>query len=103
MAKLIELETNQGSILIESGVSEQTGEVVQASAAEKVSQKLSELLKVLNPLTSAILKSVEDLGNDRPKEITAEFGLSVTAEGNIFVVRAAGEASLKIKFSWSKQ
>ncbi len=35
-----------------------------------------------------------------PKKATAEFGLQFTAEGNIYMVKASGQATIKISFDW---
>ena len=37
----------------------------------------------------------------KPDSITAEYGLSIRAEGNLFVANVAGEGSLKVTFAWS--
>jgi hypothetical protein len=55
---------------------------------------------VITPLSESIISSVDNLSK-KPDSITAEYGLSITAEGNLFVVKAAGEASLKVTFAWS--
>lgn len=102
MGKLIQLKTDSESLLIESTISEKTGKFEQAGGIEqKIGTKLSDLLKVIHPLTDSIVNSVNDISK-KPDSISAEFGLSITAEGNIFVAKATGEASLKITFTWGK-
>jgi hypothetical protein len=101
MSKLIELETDSGGIiLVESTLSEETGEVAQAGGIEKMREKLDDLLKVLSPLSDTILNSVEHLPK-KPDSVTAEFGLSFTVEGSIFVAKASGGASFNVTFTWS--
>jgi len=36
----------------------------------------------------------------RPKKATAEFGLQLTAEGNIYMVKASGQATIKVSLDW---
>jgi hypothetical protein len=100
MAKLVSLKAGKGTVLIESAVSERTGRIQQAGGvSKKIGKQLSELLEIVQPITESILESVQNL-SERPDTISAEFGLSVTAEGNIFVVKVAGEGTLKVTFSW---
>jgi len=97
---LVSLKAGKGTVLIESAVSERTGRIQQAGGiSEKINKQLSELLEIVQPITQSILESVQNL-SERPDTISAEFGLSVTAEGNIFVVKVAGEGTLKVTFSW---
>jgi NTP-dependent ternary system trypsin peptidase co-occuring protein len=58
------------------------------------------VLDVITPISESIISSVEKLSK-LPYSITAEYGSSMTAEGNLFVVKAAGQASLKVTFAWS--
>jgi hypothetical protein len=100
MGKLVKLETEHGSILIESSISERSGTVQQAGGISDIKKKLGDLLDVITPISESIINSVDKLSK-LPDSITAEYGLSITAEGNLFVVKAAGEASLKVTFAWS--
>ena len=45
----------------------------------------------------------EELGKHSipPSKASAEFGLQVNGEGNVFVAKVAGQASFKIAFEWS--
>jgi hypothetical protein len=99
MGKLVKLETEHGSILIESSISENSGTLQQAGGISDIKKKLGDLLDVITPISESIIGSVNKLSK-LPDSITAEYGLSITAEGNLFVVRAAGEASLKVTFAW---
>jgi|SRR5215213_2122171 len=100
MGKLVKLETEHGSILIESSISERSGTLQQAGGISDVRKKLGDILDVITPLSESIISSVGKLSK-KPDSITAEYGLSITAEGNVFVVKAAVEASLKVTFAWT--
>ncbi len=101
MGKLVKLETEHGSILIESSISERSGSLQQAGGGiSDIKKKLEDMLDVITPISESIIGSVDKLSK-LPDSITAEYGLSITAEGNLFVVKAAGEASLKVTFAWS--
>jgi hypothetical protein len=100
MGKLVKLETEHGSVLIESTISERSGTLQQAGGISDIRKKLPDLLDIITPISESIIRSVDKLSKS-PDSITAEYGLSLTAEGNLFVVKAAGEASLRVTFAWS--
>ena len=100
MGKLVKLQTAHGTIMMESSISESSGTLQQAGGITDTKKKLGELLDVITPISESIIGSVDKLSK-KPDSITAEYGLSITAEGNLFVVKAAGEASLKVTFQWS--
>lgn len=100
MAKLVKLETERGSILIESSISEKSGTLQQAGGIGDIKKKFEELLEVIVPISESIISSGDKLSR-KPDSITAEYGLSITAEGNLFVAKVAGEGSLKVTFEWS--
>ncbi len=100
MGKLVQLETDKGVILIESTMSEKTGKIVQVGGIEKkLGKKLSDLLEVVEPIADTVVKARDRLIK-KPDAVSIEVGLSVTAEGNIFVAKATGEATLKVTLTW---
>ena len=101
MTKLVKLKTDEGMISIESAINEQTDGATQAGGIDLgTNKKLSDLLKIISPITKSLMGSIENL-TQKPNNVSVEFGLSLTAGGNIFVAKAAGKASLKITFTWS--
>ena len=95
MGKLVKLETEHGSVLIESSISGRSGILQRAGGIGDIRKKLGDMLDVIASISEPIFSSFNKLSR-LPDSITAEYGLSVTAEGNLFVVKAAGEASLKL-------
>ena len=95
MGKLVKLETEHGSVLIESSISERSGTLQRADGINDIRKKLGDMLDVITSISEPIFSSFNKLSR-LPDSITAEYGLSVTAEGNLFVVKAADEASLKL-------
>jgi hypothetical protein len=65
-----------------------------------IRKKLGDMLDVITPISESMISSVGKL-SILPDSVTAEYGLIITAESNLFVVKAAGEASLKVTFAWS--
>jgi Trypsin-co-occurring domain 1 len=50
---------------------------------------------------TSLVKTFQSLASEyAPDNITAEFGLKLSGEGNVYVVKTTGEASLKITAEW---
>lgn len=54
----------------------------------------------MQPFCESIIKNFEKLKR-KPTSVSAEFGLSIAGEGNLFVVKASGEATIKVTLNWS--
>ena len=102
MGRLVKLKTGQGTILVESAISEETGMIEPAGGiTDTVGKKLSDMLEVIQPIAESVLQARDRLAA-KPDTVEVKFGLSVTAEGNMFVVHASADASLKVTFTWGK-
>jgi len=98
MSKLVEMKSSDGtSFFIESSEVKRNG-IKQASG--HMEKEFDKVLEKVKPFSEAIIRNFQQL-DTKPDTASAEFGLSVTAEGNIFVVKAVGEASVKITLNWN--
>jgi NTP-dependent ternary system trypsin peptidase co-occuring protein len=98
--KLLKVKPAQGKDPISIEVTEvegETGGVVQAGGG-KIS--FEDMLGKVKPFCESIIKNFEGLSK-KPDSASAEFGLKISAEGNLFIVKASGEATLKITLNWS--
>lgn len=109
MGRLIEVNTSEGSILVEStDVSEPASlikaqeEIIQAGVTEQVEKNLEKMLSVINPFCEALVKNLRSMGDYKPSSASAEFGLSFSGEGNVFFVKVSGEASIKVTLNWTE-
>jgi hypothetical protein len=101
MTKLVELTSSDkesSSFLIESTEVEDYDGVQQASV--NMEREFDKLLERVKPFCESIINNFQSLSN-KPSSASAEFGLNVTAEGNVFVVKASGQATLKITLNWN--
>ena len=90
MGKILELRAGKETILIESAdLSLSKSKLRQAGGLEKINKNLDDVLKVIEPISKSILKNFEKL-TTKPNTASAEFGLSLTFEGNLLVVKASG-------------
>jgi len=72
----------------------------QAGGLGILNKNLDDVLKVIEPISKSILKNFEQLST-KPNTASAEFGLGLTFEGNLLVVKASGGGSLKVTLSWN--
>jgi hypothetical protein len=97
MGKVLELQAGKSAVLIESSDVGYEGGLIQASGLQK---NFDQMLERLQPFCESIIKNFESLSK-KPDSASAEFGLNISGEGNLFVVRASGEATIKITLNWS--
>ena len=96
-SKVLELKPAHGqkSILIEVSDVEGEGSVVQAGPLT-----FEEMLKKIKPFCESIINNFKEL-SVKPNSASAEFGVKISGEGNLFIVKASGEATLKITLNWT--
>lgn len=99
MGKVLELQAGSSAVLIESSDVGYEGALIQASG-QSLQKNFDQMLEKLQPFCESIIKNFEALSK-KPDSASAEFGLNVSAEGNLFVVKASGEATIKITLNWS--
>jgi len=89
---------DSSTFLIESTEVEDYDGVQQASG--HMEKEFDKLLERVKPFCESIINNFQSLSN-KPTSASAEFGLNVTVEGNVFVVKASGQATLKITLNWN--
>jgi hypothetical protein len=96
--RLIEIAPAEGkdSILIE--VTDVQGDSGIVQAGTKIS--FEQMLDKIKPFCETIIKKFKEL-SEKPNSASAEFGLKISAKGNLFFVEASGEATIKITLNWS--
>jgi hypothetical protein len=101
MGRLVDLKTSSDDktlFFIESTEVEDSSKVQQATGYTE--KEFDKLLKRVKPFCESIIDNFQTLST-KPNSASAEFGLNVTAEGNIFIVKASGQATLKITLTWN--
>jgi len=96
--ELTSSDNNSSSFLIECTQVEDYDGVQQATG--HMEKEFDKLLERVKPFCESIINNFQSL-SQRPSSASAEFGLNVTAEGNVFVVKASGQATLKITLNWN--
>ncbi len=103
MSKLVEMKLGESTILVEAA--EDDLRLLGAredvlGAVDKAYEKLvqNEIVQNCRVLIGAFEQLKEQ--SLAPSKGTAEFGLQFTGEGNVYLVKASAQASIKITLEW---
>lgn len=94
--RVTESVTEKGSI-VRIEVRPEVGESNVVQAGKKLT--FDQILETINSLSEFIISAFNRL-SVKPESASAEFGLKISAEGNVFVVKVAGESSVKVTLNW---
>ena len=105
MAQLIRAKFGQLEIWIEPDQTVTTETGLKKVSVEDTPKKALDLAERLSDTIKAycasLIAGIRDLPKEAvPRTVTVEFGLKVSGEGNVYVVKTSGEASLKITAQW---
>ena len=80
-----------------------------SNSVTEVNQSLEQVSVTIVDMSRIMIGAFENLDESKvksskkaiiPAKATLEFGICFSAEGNMYVVKAAGEASLKVSVEW---
>lgn len=100
---LLEFRTGAGdSLLVE--VEEEAGGAVTrggrtAEAVVEAGVSLEQVLARLGPVMRAIVLQLREAA-EWPGEVEVEFGVKLSADSNVIIARAGGEANFRIALRW---
>lgn len=109
MPEIIEVSLDNGLVIyVEKGDAAFAPAVVAgiqeaglAEAAEKAIDTAAQLSSSIKGFCAQMVASLQELEEKaRPDRAAIEFGLSVSVEGNVYVVKTSGEATIKITAEW---
>jgi hypothetical protein len=109
MAQLVRVDVGGGTIWVEASESASvpggSSAISEAAsprdAAKKAVETAEQLQGSLKAFCASVIDSLKELGEDaKPSTATVEFGINVSLEGNVYVVKGAGEASIKVTAQW---
>lgn len=96
--KIIELKPKENTDPIFIEVREVEGESGVVQAGGKIS--FDDMLQKIRPFCESIISNIQGLAV-KPNSASAEFGLKVSAKGNLFIMEASGEATVKVTLNWN--
>ena len=104
MTQLVKIKLDDTEVWIEAdeSVAEKTPRLVSAEeAAEKALETAQNLHATIRAYCASLVQGFQALSPEqKPRKITAEFGLKLSGDSKFYVVNVAGEASLKITAQW---
>jgi hypothetical protein len=71
------------------------------AAVAQASESLEGVLHKLGPAVKGIVSELRATA-DWPDEVTVEFAVKISADSNVIIARAGGEANFKIAMKWSR-
>src|SRR6476646_6346596 len=103
MSSLLEFKTANGeSLLVE--VDEPSGGAVTrggraADVVVEAGASLEQVLGRLGPAMRGIMTQIREAA-ERPDEVEVEFGVKLSADSNVIIARAGGEANFRSALKW---
>jgi hypothetical protein len=102
MAELVAVPLDSGGVVVVEMDHVQAGVIRAGRAGQIVGtavQSLEAALESVAPATQSILAKLRQA---RPREITVEFGLTLTAEAGAVIAKSAGGCHLKVTLRWER-
>ena len=107
MNKLIEFESEFGTITIESEETSRSGTrnfSAGGGTAEKAKEKFEQSINVLQSVSKSIIGQLNDVKDTlKPDEIEIKVGLKFTAEAGAFIAKTSAEGNLEITIKWKNE
>jgi hypothetical protein len=106
VSQLLEFDSHGAAVFVEvDEVADLQSERVtrggrSADAVVRAGEGLEQMLARLGPLVSGIVTKLRE-APDWPDQIEVEFGVRLSADANVIIVRSGGEANFRIALRWS--
>jgi hypothetical protein len=105
MNPIIEFQTDDGVILIETTEKVAGGGRTSIGAGdkayEKAKDKFGDALDTLEKVASNVVRKVRAIG-ESPHEVEVKLGLKFTAEAGAIIARTSAEGNLEVTLKWTK-
>jgi hypothetical protein len=80
-------------------LTEQMGNLVRQATNTSVDTSFRTIYQMAER-TSQLIRELKQSEQEQPSQVEVEFGLKFTSQGEAFVAKVAGEASIRVKLSW---
>lgn len=110
MSTLVQIETSEGAVLFEGDLSDAALDEIAIEdrmhdVVKTVSTTFQSVASTVRGCVTDLRSGFDDLTTDKRYGGTlsgaeVELGITVSAEGNVFVAKGTAEANLKIKLTW---
>lgn len=104
MGELLKLQTEGGGAVLVEVDPSSSGPVTRggrgADAVVEATESLEQLVGRLGPAMRGIVSQLRTAA-EWPEEVEVEFGVKLSADSNVIIARAGGEANFRIALKWS--
>ncbi|RXE56032.1 hypothetical protein ABH15_07500 [Methanoculleus taiwanensis] len=103
MSKLIKVKVNGTELWIEADekAHAESGPRKVSKTTDGIVIGFSEFSEPIKTLCGAIIQTFNDMPEyKKPNKLITEFGLKISGEGNVYLVKTGAEASLVITAEW---
>lgn len=104
MDKILEFETEDGTILIEVEDDVSTGGLanISDSGFTRSKKKFEEALQMVNHVSNKVISQIKKI-QDSPEEVCVKLGVKFSAEAGVVIAKSSTEGNLEIAITWKKQ
>lgn len=106
MSELLEFKSEQGDVVLVEVEERAGGPVTRGgrshAAVVEAGESLERVLGQLGPMIKGIVSELRAAA-DWPDEVEVEFAVKVSADSNVIIARAGGEANFRIALKWSRE
>jgi len=103
VSSLLEFKTESGESLLVEVADPSGGAITRGGRTAEVvveaGASLEQVLGRLGPAMKGILSQIREAA-ERPDEVEIEFGVKLSADSNVIIARAGGEANFRIALKW---
>jgi hypothetical protein len=92
-----------GPPLVPAGAQDEWGTIeTTKKRAERLTDSYTDLKTALREISADLGSTFADRGAGGPSTIEVSFGLTLSADANVWVLRAGGEVSLTVTLGWDR-
>jgi hypothetical protein len=104
MPNLVAMKTDDGEILVEAEFSQAKLEEIGVTddAFERIEGSFKSIAKTIKKCSTDLADTFNEQCSisKSMKSAEIEFGVKVSAEGNVYVAKTSGEANITVKLNW---
>jgi hypothetical protein len=105
MSELLKFESEQGGVVLVEAVEQPRSEVTRGgrpgAAVVEAGESLEGVVGRIGPAVKGIVSELRAAA-DWPDEVEVEFAVKISADSNVIIARAGGEANFRIALRWSR-
>jgi hypothetical protein len=106
MTKLLQFDTDGGGPILIEVTEPAAGTVTRGGRADalvvEAGESLDQVLGRLGPVIKGVVAQLR-AATDWPDEVEVEFAVKLSADSNVIIARAGGEANFRISLRWERE